>query len=654
MKPAGRAGLGAQKATFSFAPERRSTFAGPLSSRKDQATRQADDKFFVSKFHRELLEEQIAGILRKCRPNAPPNIALQVPALARRIEATLYQNATSRKEYANRFTLESRIKVIASQLTNARAKRQRQTPQNSSCDLTKLHSNHIKRAMLDPEEAFESQYRPDIVARVSVEGKKVVAFSFSTDNPALATSTVPTSDRDLADKLRKSIRHSGFSSEEDEGDDEEDQLDDEDHSDASWDDDIEEESDALLENEDEDEDEDDMRMGNTLTGNNDDRFVAPARPGRSTMVETENSFHVSSYEKLPTNSYETTWVTNAGSHIQENKHYSGDLSLQALNRSIDSLLAVNTDLRVAKVLLEDIKKHYLLYAKSPTTQKKACEAFACGILTAIEQIRESQLDSGYVDVFADNTTALASLVSEEAECNVRATGHTTEPSRSMNLSSMPLRRDSLQVPDTKQVSQQMHTVDEGDESLQPLSVLLEFLTSDVISCTPDRDLLRAVLCLVVEPELDAYTSVADRRVLCLCIDKFVESNPKDFAPLVCNWLLKRWPTVLAEKQLLFLAQMESVFRFSDKESISTLFSPVLRQVASSVCHGNWYVANAAMSFGEKLFQYSLSFHQKHQPMSLTVDSLHTALLRATTEHWHPIIRKRAVAISAMISRSMAY
>jgi len=118
--------------------------------------------------------EHIVQILKKSRPNAPPSIVRKIPSLARRIEATLYVNAKTLPEYANRFTLETRMKTIALNSVSLRSKRQRQTPRNSSCDLVKLHNDHRKRANLNREES-----EPCVVACVSINGEKTLAFNFS-------------------------------------------------------------------------------------------------------------------------------------------------------------------------------------------------------------------------------------------------------------------------------------------------------------------------------------------------------------------------------------------------------------------------------------------------------------------------------------------
>jgi len=133
----------------------------------------------VQPFEREMMVKHIAQTLRKSRPNAPPGIASRIPALSQRIEATLYQQARSASEYRDRFTLHERMRAIALSSVTLRAKRQRQTPRNSSCDLVKLHNQHRKKAVLEsgPDNRIDKGH---VVAEcMSSDGAHLIHFSFS-------------------------------------------------------------------------------------------------------------------------------------------------------------------------------------------------------------------------------------------------------------------------------------------------------------------------------------------------------------------------------------------------------------------------------------------------------------------------------------------
>ena len=108
----------------------------------------------VGTTEREQMQEHIEGILRKARPNAPSDIQLQIPALARRLEGKLYSAAANIVEYSNRFTLQARLKQLIP---------------HSSSQASKVRSQS-KPAL--PKKRFENLTNNDYGSRFETFGKR--------------------------------------------------------------------------------------------------------------------------------------------------------------------------------------------------------------------------------------------------------------------------------------------------------------------------------------------------------------------------------------------------------------------------------------------------------------------------------------------------
>ena len=566
-------------------------------------------QFHVARFHRELMIEQIVATLHKSRPNAPANIVQQIPALARRIEGTLLLQASSPQEYANRFTLESRMKEIAVQSVAVRSKRQRQTPRNSSCDLVKLEADHRKRAMLrrrsnssdvspaasmnelraadsedkDPAPVRSSpqqqllhmqqqqQLLPGIVTCVSV-GEKKVAFNFS--------------------RAASAAHHSAQG----QGQPQELEMDISDLSDAEPGDEDE--------GRDEDEDEDEFCSDSYSDEEEDELAVF----SRDVAVRPDSS--------------------DGAGHGLGGSAGLGGSRISALYRLLAAL--VDADAHESAEgqarLVMDLHDCLSLLLREGGSRRRAAEAVAHSLLNLAQLRREDPGLGGESPMLGDEVEAR--VVEAVVERDAMAEG----PS--------PPQQQQQQ-----QQAQQGEGAGEQDPPrLLPESRLLQLCVEHFGSATPvDLDLLRAVMSLLQQPWLEQEPA-ADRRVLSWAVDRLVAADPQRAAPVAVRRLLLRWPLANSERQVTYLVQLESVLRSSDDDTIRALLPGVLRRAAHCTRHPNCHVASCAASLCEKLADFAQSSLAVDAASRLALQAATQQFARAAVEHWHDHVRGRVARL----------
>ncbi|CAK9008126.1 Ubiquitin fusion degradation protein 1 homolog, partial [Durusdinium trenchii] len=590
--------------------------------------------------------EQIVQTLYKSRPCAPLNIVEQIPALARRIEATLFKNAASVAEYSDRFTLEARMKSIASSSVS-RAKRQRQTPHNSSCDLVKLHQNHRKRAMIGRRESetdLAKHEAPAIVACVSINGgEKEIAFNFS-------KSTANYNNNNASDQGRDNECALSLSNWSDDG-----EMPQERHRSASCDD--EDELSSNLSNEDYEEDDQDSDVmdedgqGN-FNGRRDRQVVIP---GGSTSSNASSRPLVATGE------------SRAHAQVQR--------TLRAIHHQIRELLQtpVEDQDRISNIVL-DLQTSVIAFATSAARRRKLAEALAQGMLCFVDEMQYRGNCLHRRTTTRATATAHVSLsacyrrqclplglvvlpVESDESDKVDASAVANEVAPKAMTASAPAGTSDLAAATSRSETASAAQANKQDSLLHPISHLINFAAEHFAFKQGERAkntremepaLLRALLSLFkVRGE---HLNRADRLMLGRTVDRFVEGNPAEVSPLVVNLLLKKWPRHSSERQVVLLTQLESVFRFSDDPTVVSLLCPVVRCVARCVGHDNWHVSNAAMSFAEKLGDFAKAYIKEEPLVAVAVENLAQNLAKVSAAHWHAAVRIRANALADRAGR----
>ncbi len=597
-KQGGRAGPGSSSGSSSTSSK----------ARPDVDLAKVNPQFHVTRFHRELMIEQIMATLHKSRPNAPVNIVQQIPALARRIEGTLLLQASSPQEYANRFTLESRMKEIAVHSVAVRSKRQRQTPRNSSCDLVKLEADHRKRAMFrrrsnssdvspaasmdelraadsedkdpaperssPPQQLLHMQHQqlPGIVACVSVGGgggEKKVAFNFS-----------------------RAASAAHFHSAQGQGQPQELEMDISDLSD--------EEPGDEDEGRDEDEDEDEFCSDSYSDEDEDELAVF----SRDVAVRPNSSDGVGH---------------GLGAGL-------GGSRLSALYRLLAALIDADAhDSAEGQArLVMDLHDCLSLLLREGGSRRRATEAVAHGLLNLAQLRREDP--GGESPMLGDEVEAR--VVEAVMERDAMAEGPSPPP----------------QQPQQQQAQQGEEAGEQDPPRLLPESRLLQLCVEHFGSATPvDLDLLRAVMSLLQQPWLEQEPA-ADRRVLSWAVDRLVAADPQRAAPVAVRRLLLRWPLANSERQVTYLVQLESVLRSSDDDTIRALLPGVLRRAAHCTRHPNCHVASCAASLCEKLADFTQSSLAADAASRLALQAAAQQFARAAVEHWHDHVRGRVARL----------
>lgn len=615
----------------------------------------------VSQYHRELMVEQICTILQKARPNGPSAIVKQIPSLARRVEATLYFNSKSLAEYSNRFTLEERMKAIASKSIRHN-KRRRGTPNSSSNDLRKLDKNERKRAILNSNSAYGTDTESDtqeegIVACVSVGGERKIAFNFSSSSRAsrLPRSSSSSSTSSLKAGLSGDVVGSSSSSSGtyasctnsncnfsisfandinlpprgggEPQDDDDDICDEDDYSSGSEDELDDVDNDCGLAqgraSEGADLQTNRLRLIYKLLDELLDQPKEDQVAIRNLMLDLQNS--VVTYLAMGSNDMERHRRKVAEALGYAFSHFSEMVSVSKKDKEEaahdpEMMLVLNNSFRIKRI--DTVAGE----GSSETEQKDACDMVVDDAALLVKQhevearekkVAESrQLDQEMRD--GDYSS----------DINARGGGGGGDPAAASAAANVP-------VP------------------LQPLAHLA-YLCAEHFAVAPldQLELFATVASLLHQPRLEQVTSLAERKVFCQVLDRFVEADPSRAASLVVDRLLKRWPTDCSERQVLFLTQLESVFKSSDDATIHALFARVTNCVARSVRHDNWHVANCAMTFGEKLALFAGPTIDKNPVEGKAVAQLLNSIETNISAHWNPAIQARAKELALRIRSAL--
>lgn len=569
----------------------------------------------ISQFHRDLMVGQISAFLRKSKPNAPANIVRQIPALARRIEATLFQSARSVEEYTDKFTLETRMKSIASaSAVSLRSKRQRQTPRNSSCDLVKLHNTHLKRAMIQHRDASfgnlgdstNPRARPSFVACVSINGEREIAFNFSkTEEPHLARPEAPQVSQQRPEMPQeqlhnhhpaRTLRPSSLSSASDHhnNDFEEDMHDPSSSSDYSSDEDDDDDDD---DDEEEEDDDNSRHLAN--------------------RVHNSSGLGMEREDRPPTHHYQRH-------HHSQSTH------------------TMNTDERLARI-------HTLLatLVRTPRSQQQNIHHIILELQNCVVNgdkdtaVPHRKLTEALGHAMVEMRSRMDSPAGAEEDMTDLEDMLDNDEFSTVNNVNMPSAVWSPEIRESEIREDQA-------ARLHPVSHLLNFAAEHCAYAPVDIDLLGVVLRLL-DHIAGEFLLPADKVVLSRSVDRFVEADPEHAAPYVVHRLLKRWPYQNSELQVASLAQLEAVFRASNDDIVFKLLVPVLKRTTRCLLHDNWHVANSAMTFAEKLVNFASPFlNDNYELIMSAVQDLADTARQTSNSHWNGEVRARAASLAFTI------
>ena len=115
--------------------------------------------------------QQIVFLLRKRKPDAPPEWIQKLPEMARRLEDRLYRVAQSKMEYQNMATLKQRLQDVAIKM-GAKAKHSQQSHSSSSAPRSAL-LKAIREAAQAGQIRQHPKEGPVVVVRINDETQMV-------------------------------------------------------------------------------------------------------------------------------------------------------------------------------------------------------------------------------------------------------------------------------------------------------------------------------------------------------------------------------------------------------------------------------------------------------------------------------------------------
>jgi hypothetical protein len=149
----------------------------------------------------------------------------------------------------------------------------------------------------------------------------------------------------------------------------------------------------------------------------------------------------------------------------------------------------------------------------------------------------------------------------------------------------------------------------------------------------------------------------DMRCLRRCVDRFILAEPT-CASVVAARLLRSWPQFDSGYQILYLRQLESLFRLCDAVTGAALITPVVRRLARCALHGNCHVAMTAIALAEKFLGFA-----QHLPSDALGSTSATSearqafvllqrLLKSNQSHWNKTVVQASVALSQKLRTAL--
>jgi hypothetical protein len=164
--------------------------------------------------------------------------------------------------------------------------------------------------------------------------------------------------------------------------------------------------------------------------------------------------------------------------------------------------------------------------------------------------------------------------------------------------------------------------------------------------------------LAIHPNLtQSINQQFDMRCLRRCVDRFTLAEPT-CASVVTARLLRSWPEFDSGYQILYLRQIESLFRLSDAVTGSALINPVVRRLARCVTHGNCHVAMTAIALADKFLCFAEQLPSNALgSTSATSEArqgfvLMQRLLRTNNTHWNKTVVQASMALSQKLRTAL--
>jgi len=166
-----------------------------------------------------------------------------------------------------------------------------------------------------------------------------------------------------------------------------------------------------------------------------------------------------------------------------------------------------------------------------------------------------------------------------------------------------------------------------------LAELLEILGSIINGfATPLKDEHQRFLRNVLVPLHKVSTLSQYHAQLAYCVVQFIEKDPR-LSCIIVGGLLKFWPKLTCQKELLYLSELEEVLEMTEQPQFEKLIVPVFKRIAACICSPHFQVAERALFLWNN--DVIAAFMSDHRPVILPL--LYPALQKNLELHWNTTV-----------------
>eukprot|EP00485_Elphidium_margaritaceum_P024313 CAMPEP_0202712960 /NCGR_PEP_ID=MMETSP1385-20130828/47589_1 /ASSEMBLY_ACC=CAM_ASM_000861 /TAXON_ID=933848 /ORGANISM="Elphidium margaritaceum" /LENGTH=505 /DNA_ID=CAMNT_0049373161 /DNA_START=392 /DNA_END=1909 /DNA_ORIENTATION=+ len=120
--------------------------------------------------------------------------------------------------------------------------------------------------------------------------------------------------------------------------------------------------------------------------------------------------------------------------------------------------------------------------------------------------------------------------------------------------------------------------------------------------------------------------------LAYCVTQFIQKDPS-LASSVLGGMLKFWPSVSCQKELLFLNELEEVLELTGTQQLERVIEPLFMRIAHSICSNHFQVAERALFLWNN--DIIATFTSDHRKKILPI--IYPALQKNYSKHWNSTV-----------------
>jgi len=120
--------------------------------------------------------------------------------------------------------------------------------------------------------------------------------------------------------------------------------------------------------------------------------------------------------------------------------------------------------------------------------------------------------------------------------------------------------------------------------------------------------------------------------LAYCVTQFIQKDPS-LAASVIGGMLKFWPTVSCQKELLYLNELEEVLELTGTAQLEKVIEPLFCRISESICSDHFQVAERALFLWNN--DIIATFTSDHRTKILPI--IYPALQKNYSKHWNSTV-----------------